>query len=255
MSINKIFISVCLLLTFTCCSKKTDTLNSALISDYYPLQVGKYAIYQLDSTVYVSFGQVREIHSHIIKDVVDAQITDNSGRLSFRVLQLYRSTVDTSIWIEHATYMVTPLDKSLEVIEDNLRFIKLQLPINDLFSWNGNRYLPDDLFPEYGFNSTAHSHLGSWEYNYENVNSSTTINGHLFDSTITVTSSITDSTGFPPIAKNAPAFKTVWEEKYAKGIGLISKYISLEEFQPSSVTYPNGYYSGFALKQKMIAHN
>ncbi len=243
------------MIALTRCNKQTYTVSTASVSDYYPLKEGNYSIYQLDSTVYVNYGQSKEIHSHIIKDVVDAALTDNLGRPSFRIRRLFRSTADTTQWLEHATYLVTALDKSLEVIEDNLRIIKLQLPITDYFSWNGNRYLTDDIFPEYGFNSTAHSNLGSWEYNYENVNTSTAINGRVFDSTITVTSSVADSTGFPPTNLKAPAFKTVWEEKYAKGVGLISKIISLEEFQPSTSTYPNGYYSGFALKQTLLRRN
>ncbi len=254
-SIYKLLLSAGLMIALTRCSKQTDSLSTATINDYYPLVIGNYSIYQLDSTVYVSYGQSKEIHSHIIKDIVDAKLTDNLGRPSFRIRRLFRSTVDTTQWLDHATYLVTALEKSLEVIENNLRITKLQLPIKDYFSWNGNRYLPDDIFPEYGFNSTAHSNLGSWEYNYENVNTSATINGQVFDSTITVTSSIADSTGFPPNSPKAPAFKTVWEEKYAKGVGLISKKINLEEFQPTTSTYPNGYYSGFALKQTLIRHN
>ena len=254
-SICKLLLLAGFLVTLTRCSKQTDTFSTASIIDYYPLEVGKYSIYQVDSTVYVNYGQSREIHSHIVKDIVDAKLTDNLGRPSFRIRRLFQSTTDTTQWIDHATYMVTPLSKSLEVIEDNLRIIKLQLPITDFVSWNGNRYLTDDMFPEYGFNSTAHSNLGSWEYNYENVNTGKTIYSLRFDSTITVTSLAADSTGFPPINAKAPAFKTVWEEIYAKGIGLVSRKINLEEFQPSSATFPNGYYSGFALKQTLIRHN
>lgn len=255
MSIRTLLFFVGLLLALTRCAKQTDTLVTASISDYFPLQVGKYSIYQLDSSIYTSFGQTKEIRRHIIKDVVDAAITDNLGRPSFRIKRFMRSTADTTQWIDHATYMATPLDYSLEIIENNMRFIKLQLPIADYFSWNGNRYLPDDIFPEYGFNSTSHSHIGGWEYNYENINSTMNINGHIYDSTVTVLSAATDSTGFPPVSLNGPAFKTVWEEKYAKGVGLVSKIISLEEFQPISTAHPRGYYSGFALKQTLISHN
>lgn len=250
-----LFLAAFLTMILSRCAKQTDTLPVSPVSDYYALEVGKYAIYKLDSSVYVSFGQVKDIRSHIIKDIVDARLTDNLGRASFRIRRQFRSTTDTSQWIDRATYLVTPLANSMEIIEDNMRFIKIQSPITEGFSWNGNRYLPDDIFPEYGFNSTAHSHPGSWDYIYENVNVSTTINGKSFDSTFTVSSAINDSTGFPPLSKNAPAFKTIWEEKYAKGVGLISKIISLEEFQPSTSTYPNGYYSGFALKQTLIGHN
>ncbi|MEJ7913739.1 MAG: hypothetical protein WKF70_11340 [Chitinophagaceae bacterium] len=251
---HKLFPLAALVLLFVSCSK-SDPLQTGTISEYYPLKVGKYAIYTLDSTLYVSFGQVKETHSNIIKDIVDESITDNLGRPSYRIRRMLRDKADTSKWVDHATYLVTPTVGSLELIEDNLRFIKLQLPIRDYLTWNGNRYLPEEAFPQYGFNSTAHSRLDTWQYNYENVNSSSIINGKIFDSTITVSSTITDSTGFPPVNINGPAFKTIWQEKYAKGVGLISRAINLEEFQPRSNTYPNGYYSGFAIKQILVEHN
>jgi hypothetical protein len=240
-------------LNFLGCNK-TDQLVTASIADYFPLQVGKYLTYRLDSSLYVNFGQRKEIRSSVMRDLVDAAITDNLGRPSFRIRRLLRNGADTSKWTEHSTYFVTPLQNSLELVENNLRFIKLQLPVRESFSWYGNRYLPVDMFPQFGFNSTAHSDLNSWEYHYENVNLADTINGRVFTS-ITIASTITDSTGFPPKDLNAPAFKTVWQEKYGKGVGLISRNVSLEEFQPRTSTYPNGYYSGFALKQTLIDHN
>jgi hypothetical protein len=242
------------LVAFAGCNK-SDHFVSDSIADYYPLQPGKYLTYRVDSSLYTNFGQVKEVRSSIIRELVDAPITDNLGRPSFRIRRLLRSNADTSTYTEHSTYFVTPLHNSLELIEDNLRFIKLQLPIRDDYSWNGNHYLPDDMYPQFGFNSTAHSDLNSWEYHYENVNVPDMINGVTYANTITIASTITDSTGFPPKDPNAPAFKTVWEEKYAMGIGLVSRTVSLEEFQPRTTSYPNGYYSGFAVKKTLIDHN
>src|ERR1700712_1109868 len=111
-SIHKLLLLAGLIVTLTMCSKQTDTFSTATASDYFPLEIGKYAIYQLDSTVYVNYGQTKEIHSHVIKDIVDAKITDNLGRPSFRIRRLFQGTVDTTEWIDHATYLVTPLDKS-----------------------------------------------------------------------------------------------------------------------------------------------
>jgi hypothetical protein len=243
------------LCAFLACSKQTDTLNTEKVTDYYPLAPGKFAIYQLDSTVYVSFGQVREVRRHIIKDVVDSMITDNLGRPSYRIRRYFQSKTDVNKWEDRATYLVTPQPYSVEVIEDNLRFIKLQGPVTEFFSWNGNRYLPDEVYTQFGFNSTAHARLGSWEYNYTEINTPATINGKTFDSTLVIGCSIEDTSNFPPRDPNGPAFKTVWTEKYAKGVGLIYKEVSLEEFQPRSTTYPSGYYSGFALKQSLLSHN
>lgn len=248
------FLLFTLLAAFSRCSKNAE-VSSAAISDYYPVQVGKYRTYSLDSAVYINFGQAKEIRHHILKEIVDASITDNLGRPSFRIRRLLQSKTDTTQWNEHSTCLAIPLTYSLEFVEDNLRIIKLQQPFKEFFSWNGNRYLPDEAYPQFGFNSTAHSNLGTWEYLYENVDSSAVINGKRYDNTITVTCSIADSTNFPPRDKNGPAFKTVWEEKYAKGVGLISRNISLEEFQPRTSTYPNGYFSGFEVKQTLIEHN
>lgn len=243
------------LLLVSSCAKQTDTLATDKVTDFYPLVKGKFVTYMLDSTLYVSFGQVREIRRHYIKDIVDTTITDNLGRPSYRIRRQIRNDQDSTRWDDHATYIVTPQNNSIEVIEDNLRFIKLQGPITEFFTWNGNRYLPDETYTQFGFNSTAHARLGSWEYNYTAIDGSTTVNGKAYDNTITIGCSIEDTTNFPPKDPNGPAFKTLWTEKYAKGVGLIYREISLEEFQPKSSTYPNGYYSGFALKQTILEHN
>lgn len=244
-----------IILLVSSCAKQTDTLSTDNPADYFSLAKGKYATYILDSTVYVSFGQVREVRRHYIKDIVDTTITDNLGRISYRIRRQIRNDADPTKWEEHSTYLVTPLAHSVEVIEDNLRFIKIQGPITEFFTWNGNRYLPDETYTQFGFNSTAHARLGSWEYNYTGINESTTVNGKTYDNTLTIGCSIEDTTNFPPKDPNGPAFKTVWTEKYSKGVGLIYREISLEEFQPRGSTYPNGYYSGFALKQTMLEHN
>ncbi len=244
----------CLLLWVASCNK-TETLQTATIKDYYPIALGKFQIFKVDSFVYVNFGQTKERRSHIVKDTVDAAITDNLGRLSFRVRRLFRSEIDTTQWLDQMTYLVTPTNTSLEVVEENLRVIRLQMPVREFVTWNGNRYLPDDIYPEFGFNSTTHSRLASWEYSYENVDMPAIVNGLAYDSTVTVTSSANDSTGFPPKGLTVPAFKTLWAETYARGVGLVSRHISMEEFQPKSSSYPTGYYSGFEVKQVLVGHN
>ena len=64
-------------LFFIGCKKQTETFPTATISDFLPLQPGKYIIYRTDSTVFTNFGTSVEIHSYEEKQVVDAQITDN----------------------------------------------------------------------------------------------------------------------------------------------------------------------------------
>ena len=142
--------------TFFSCTKKIENYNSAPLSDYLPLQVGNYITYRLDSTVFTNFGTVTAVHSYQEKQIVDAQITDNLGRNSYRILRYIRDTAGTQPWSPAGSYFITPTGKTVEVIENNLRFIKLALPITQDFSWKGNNYLPTDPYlSNYSLNTSG----------------------------------------------------------------------------------------------------
>ena len=51
-------------LFFSACKKSSEVFQTAAISDYYPLAVGKYVTYTLDSTVFINFGQAKVIRSY-----------------------------------------------------------------------------------------------------------------------------------------------------------------------------------------------
>ena len=93
--------------------KKTYTYTSPSINDYMPLQAGHSITYQLDSTVFTFYGTIKEVHSYIAKDSIENQLTDNTGRLSWRVVRYYRDARDTTAWHPVSTYMITPLANSI----------------------------------------------------------------------------------------------------------------------------------------------
>src|SRR5688572_15133991 len=68
------------------CNEKEE-FTSEQLTDYFPLQVGKYITYRLDSTVFTGFQRVIEIHKYREKHVVDAVITDNQGRPTYRIFR------------------------------------------------------------------------------------------------------------------------------------------------------------------------
>src|SRR5437868_10307938 len=87
------------------CKKSTEVFNTAPLSDYYPLTVGKYITYNLDSTVvYQNFGQTQNMKSYQVKLVVDAQITDNLGRPASRIIRYIRK-LPTDPWVPDNTFM------------------------------------------------------------------------------------------------------------------------------------------------------
>lgn len=78
--------------TFSCNEKEefvTEQLN-----EYIPLQVGKYITYRIDSLVFTNFGRTIETRRYQVKEQVDAQITDNLGRPSFRIYRYLRDSLE-----------------------------------------------------------------------------------------------------------------------------------------------------------------
>src|SRR5688500_7418695 len=88
---------VILLFTFSSC-EKTETLEPELITDYMPVAVGKYITYRLDSTVFTNIGRNIEVHKYQVKHTVEAAITDNLGRPSYRVIRYLRDSAGIQPW-------------------------------------------------------------------------------------------------------------------------------------------------------------
>src|ERR1043165_6004254 len=131
------------------CKKKDNVDESAyqkarLTELVIPLEKGKYITYRLDSTVFTNFGRTTEVHSYLVKHVVDTVLTDNSGRPAYRIYTYLSDTTGTQPWQPNGSYLITVLDDRVEISEDNLRVIKLHLPILPGSQWKGNAFLTED---------------------------------------------------------------------------------------------------------------
>ncbi len=234
-------------LFLSACKKSTEDFPTAPISDYYPLQVGKYVTYKLDSTVVINFGQQIVVNSYQVKHVVDAQITDNLGRPAYRIVRYIRKTT-ANPWVADNTFMAVPTEFSMEFIENNFRFIKMKEPIQDGYTWKGNTYIDT-----YSLNSNV-KYLNDWEYSYDSLNVSTTLGALTVDSTIRVNQR--NEVIGDPSNPNSYSERNTGVEKYAKGIGLIYRNFLHTEYQPPTPGHPGAYADGsYGVKLTMIDHN
>ena len=239
---------------FYACNKKDSSLNSTQLAEYMPLQTGKYIHYRLDSMLFIDFGQRDTVVSYDAKDIVDGELTDNLGRQTFRIIRYLRDINSTSEddYIAKLTYFVTPTRESVEVQEENLKFQKLRLPVNNGFNWHGNTFLPaTPYFEIYQFSNDEDINL--WDYTYMNVNEPAIINDNTYDSTVTV-QQVADSSNVPIDFPDGLAYRNYWTETYAKNIGLVYKEVVMWEYQPPNSGNP-GFRSGFGLKMSIIDHN
>lgn len=237
-----IFPALALLILASCKKETASAPASMVMKEYYPLEVGKFVTYRLDSTVFISLNTIKVIRTYVVKDLVDYKFKDNTGNDVFRIRRTMRSNQDTSLWLDNATFLVTQTENKTDFTENNLRFIKLINPVSLTSSWNGNSYINvrDDFLSFYE----------GWEYYYETVGEPFTVGGRTYSQTVTVNQANNvdgDTTNF-----NIRHEITRSKEVYAKGIGLVYRDFYHALWQPVLRAYePNSY----GVRLTLLNHN
>lgn len=245
---KKYFGPALLLITLlTACAKENELFTTVSLRSYFPLKVGKSITYNLDSTIYINFGQKDTVIKYQAKDSVETQITDNLGRPAFRIVRYLRKDASME-WAANNTFMAVPTATTIEFIENNFRFQKLKLPVTDGFSWKGNSFIDT-----YSLNSVF-KYLDDWDYTYESVNTPLTIGTFQFDSTVTVNQRDEFLGQDPKLPGTQYAELNFSVEKYAKGIGLVYKEFLHWEFQGTQPGRP-AFYSGYGVKLTITGYN
>lgn len=242
-----------LLLVITAsCKHEVERYTTDAPQDYLPLTVGNFITYTLDSTVFTGFGRSEELHRYQEKQEVAAQFTDNSGRVSYRIDRSIRDSAGTEPWRPAGNYVITPLEKTVEVVENNLRTVRLASPVTQDFSWKGNQYLPFAPYSTiYDFRSDTNFDLADWDYFYEATGETLLLNGQTVNDVITVKHIDEETTANDDIFLTG---KTFSEDKYAKGIGLVYQELVMWEREPNA-SGSSPYKIGFGVKRTLLEHN
>lgn len=169
---------------------------------YFPVSVGKYIVYDVDSTAFRSI-EGDTVHAVFrIKEQIDFVFTDNQGRTTYKLVRYkknYSSTTpyDSLEWDLQDVWVVNITNTTAEVVEENVRFIKLTFPTVLNNTWNGN----------------AQNTIEPWNYKYTEVDEHMTLSGVHYENTLTVVQK-----------NNSTALgRQFYQEKYAKNIGMIYK--------------------------------
>lgn len=192
-------------LCIACTKKQVKDGEKLLGLDYYPTTEGKYVIYDVDSTIFNDLPRDTFHYAYRIKERIADSFTDNEGRPALRLERFIKKyqidkSYDQQAWTIKEVWMVNADQVSVQVVEGNVRYTKLVFPIQAKNSWNGN----------------AHNTIGEWQYTIDYVEKKETINGKTLDKVLRV---------------EQKDFRTLisWQfyaEKYAKGVGLVSREIT-----------------------------
>ncbi|RYE10493.1 MAG: hypothetical protein EOP51_33105 [Sphingobacteriales bacterium] len=235
-----------LVFSLNACKDETDTLDTSTIEDYSPFVVGKYITYRLDSLVSVNFGAALETRTYQVKYSVDAAITDANNRPSFRIVRFMKKP--GNVWQADATFLATPTANGLEFVENNLRYIKLRLPIRDGYNWSGNTHIDT-----YSITSEV-KYLADWDYTYDSVGVASTVGTFNLEDVIKVDQR--DEIIGNPADPNSYSEINYSVEKYARGIGLVYRQFKHTEYQPPTGGGGGNFAEGtYGVTLTMIDHN
>ncbi len=149
---------------------------------------------------------IRDTQVWKVRDIVSNIIIDTLDYTLYRVERVRRKA-DTLAWQPFTVYGIREYSKSIVRIDDNIPYVILQFPEKQGKTWNGNEF---NVKP-------------AEQYTYTKINTNDTIQGIIYDSVLVITQQ---------------KFKSLYtyqfkEERYAYGIGLISKIKYDVESQPN----------------------
>lgn len=194
--------------------------------NYFPDQPGRYVIYQVDSIFYnaTSFPPLVDTFKFLLKEKIESVYADNEGRPTMRLeryIKKYNASVPYSdmSWQLRNVWAQNKSLKTVEKVEENVRFVKLRFPVSIESKWDGNAY----------------NTLGEQTYKYNFIDKERTIGNIKFDSVLQV-----DQRNETSLIS-----KYYYEEKYARNAGLIYKRVIAVESQPNPAwsdpsVFPNG---------------
>ncbi|OLY93212.1 hypothetical protein SAMN05444008_12244 [Cnuella takakiae] len=250
----------CCALLVLACTKSTQSIQlpeyaPEAITRLAPAYKGKYITYRLDSIVPILQGRVLATRRYLAKDVWDTLIVDNQGKPAWRIFRFLNDSLGSGPWSASTTYTLSVYNNRLEQLENNLRTIRLQLPLRDGAAWNGNQYLP---FAAYGaYNNLLFTEPLKWTYKWQGPLRETW-SGRQYDSVWTVEQL---NQVFDTLSVANPQYRLYGigyiADKYAVGVGLVARQLLLLENNPNQqdATTFNPYKTGFGIRMWMVDHN
>ncbi len=233
---------VFLMVFLSSCTEEFISVEKERIGkEYFPVDPGMSWVYEYDSTVYDKIsGNIIHSSGWILEEMLD-ELDDNRYMLrrSIRKEQNAPWKV-TDIW------SIRLEGERAVKVENNLPFIKLVFPPTLNASWNGNALFKDDITIQVGGELLQPYQM--WQYKIVETNGTFLYNDTMIQEIVKVEQ--VDQESLIDIRYS--------EERYAKGIGLVEKFMMILDCQcigvPQSIPWEEKAEKGFILRQRLIDH-
>ncbi|MCB0687642.1 MAG: hypothetical protein KDC53_14000 [Saprospiraceae bacterium] len=181
--------------------------------EYYPLEVGKYRIYQVDSIQFdLGMGDlpVSDTSRFFLRENTVEIIPDLEGHDRYRI-ERSRSADPEGPWAPLDVITRDRNERQAGSTENNIRLINLVFPPTKDLSWNGTSYINDQI-TVFVKGETIEMYR-DWDFRILSVDVNEQIGQYNFEDVVTVQQSDSEN----------PFEKRYSIEKFAKGVGLIFK--------------------------------
>ncbi len=218
---------------------------------YYPLDSGKYIIYEVDYVLYNDFESRVDTFHYFLKEQVGKTETDNLGNLYYRIERYVKADSLGAEWQFQQVWAAQVHDNKAFRIENNQRFIAIAFPLSPNKDWDGLVYIRKDTTISIP-GGTIDIYKDWGNFKIQTFDQPETIDGIDYDSVLTV----------KRVDKINNIERRYSLEKYAKNIGLVFKQDSILDTQcggniASCINKPWGQKAekGFILNMKLIETN
>ena len=246
----KLAISIlALFILFTSCEDETLVLEEQAFGyEYYPIAIGNYWVYKVDSTVVANISgqkQLLETTSYVREDIISSFLNPE-GDTSY-VLQRSVSDAPNGSFRSTDIWKIEKTEKNLSRFEENLQFIKLVFPVDIGDMWDGNLF--DHRLKIPVAQQEMEPYL-EWSYSVDSIKVAESINGVAYSDVIKVTQA-----QYVNDIEQRLSF-----EKYSPNIGMIYREMSILDsqcFEPEceDMDWIDKANRGYQLRQTLIEHN
>lgn len=121
-------------LTIVACSEEKEELDITADYTYFPLEIGKYWVYEVDSIVFLNLAR-RDTSKTWLKEQITSYFIDNVGDTIYRVDQFERKK-NTLPWEIKRVVSLSRNNKKAIRTENNIPLIKMVFPLTINSKWN-----------------------------------------------------------------------------------------------------------------------
>jgi hypothetical protein len=241
------FIFIMMMTCMSCVKNESTTVDLESDKQYYPLSVGKYRDYVVDSILYRQGRFLDSVHTLIHEEILD-KYRDTIGDVFTISRSIRKKAVDP--WLRTATYTVRLHQNKIIYNVANLNFIPLTFPIRVPLQWDGLAMInTDQSFDVNGENMAIYQ---NWDiFKIKEAPKTEKIGSSNFNSVVTII-----QTDVEDIVSRRYAV-----EKYAKGIGLVFKEMMVLDCNntvnpcATNVPWDKRATKGFVLRQTITQFN